>query len=305
MDLHKEHVAQTSKKLILSRAEFERLQEENQKVAVYTVKRKSLEEKEHRNAQLHKENLSLQDAIKELKDRIEQVKEQLEGMDDLEQTYQKLRKELEQAQGAEREVEIQFNKMLERKEGIIRSMNELAEEIEKKEIAHVKVKRLQEVHHWLTEYFMNTMEAIERQVFARVYHEFNSLFEHWFTLLVEDAVLIARLDDSFTPVLQQNGYDTRLEHLSGGEKTACALAYRLALNKVINGLITNIQTKDLLILDEPTDGFSAEQLDKMREVLQELGQKQVVIVSHEPKIESFVDHVLKVRKLEHVSTIEA
>ena len=64
-----------------------------------------------------------------------------------------------------------------------------------------------------------------------------------------------------------------------------------------------IKTKDLIILDEPTDGFSMEQLDKIRDVLDQLKMNQVIIVSHEAKIESFVNNVIKINKEEHVSNI--
>mgnify|MGYP001570677881 FL=1 len=57
------------------------------------------------------------------------------------------------------------------------------------------------------------------------------------------------------------------------------------------------------MLDEPTDGFSSEQLDKVRDVLEQLNAKQVVIVSHESKIESFVDNVIRVGKEEHISKV--
>ena len=76
----------------------------------------------------------------------------------------------------------------------------------------------------------------------------------------------------------------------------------IALNKVINDII-GAKTKDLLILDEPTDGFSSEQLDSMRDVLNELGLAQVIIVSHEPKMEGFVDSVIRIQKSEHVSCL--
>ena len=137
----------------------------------------------------------------------------------------------------------------------------------------------------------------------RVYHEFNSFFSEWAGILLEDEGITITLDDTFTPLVQQQGYDLALEHLSGGEKTSIALAYRLALNKVINDLIFTIHTKDILILDEPTDGFSSEQLDKMRDVLHQLGMKQIIIVSHENKIESFVEHVIRISKTDHTSTL--
>ena len=131
----------------------------------------------------------------------------------------------------------------------------------------------------------------------------NELFRTWFNVLIEDEAISVRLDDEFTPIIEQNGYETNVESLSGGEKTSVALSYRLALNKVINDIASGIRTKDILMLDEPTDGFSSEQLDKVRDVLEQLDMNQVVIVSHESKIEGFVDSVIRVGKEEHVSLI--
>ena len=111
------------------------------------------------------------------------------------------------------------------------------------------------------------------------------------------------MDEEFTPIIEQNGYETSFENLSGGERTSVALSYRLALNKVINDIVSGIKTKDIIILDEPTDGFSSEQLDKVRDVLEQLNMKQVIIVSHESKIESFVDNVIRVGKQENISSI--
>ena len=132
---------------------------------------------------------------------------------------------------------------------------------------------------------------------------FNDLFQKWFSMLVDNDLIKVRLDEEFTPLIEQNGYDIEYENLSGGEKTACALAYRLALNQVINTIVSSIKTKDLIILDEPTDGFSSEQLDKIRDVLNELKMNQIVIVSHESKIESFVDKIIKLKKEGHISNV--
>ena len=54
-----------------------------------------------------------------------------------------------------------------------------------------------------------------------------------------------------------------------------------------------IKTRDLLILDEPTDGFLEQQLDRMRDLLDELDAKQIILVSHEDKI-----GVLSIQSLE-------
>ena len=93
--------------------------------------------------------------------------------------------------------------------------------------------------------------------------------------------------------------------LSGGERTAVALAYRLALDQTINSVLSTVKTKDIVILDEPTDGFSEAQLDKMREVLLELAARQLIIVSHEQKMEGFVDHLIRIAKDGDSSKVES
>ena len=132
---------------------------------------------------------------------------------------------------------------------------------------------------------------------------FNELFKNWFDVLMEDETISVRVDEEFTPIIQQNGYETYIENLSGGEKTSVALSYRLALNKVINDIVVGIKTKDIIMLDEPTDGFSSEQLDKVRDVLEQLNMKQIIIVSHESKIESFVQNIIRVQKNESISVV--
>ena len=123
-------------------------------------------------------------------------------------------------------------------------------------------------------------------------------------MLIEDELLQVSLQEDFSLRVEQNGYETELDHLSGGEKTAVALAYRLALNRVINDMVSTINTKHLIILDEPTDGFSSEQLDKMREVLDQLNMEQIILVSHETKIEGFVDHMIRMNKGEHGTVVD-
>jgi exonuclease SbcC len=106
-------------------------------------------------------------------------------------------------------------------------------------------------------------------------------------------------------VIEQQDYELDYSFLSGGERTAVALAYRLSLNQVINSLLSKIKTRNLVILDEPTDGFSAQQLDKMRDVLNQLNVEQLILVSHEQKIESFVDNIIRFVKEGGVTRIES
>jgi len=114
--------------------------------------------------------------------------------------------------------------------------------------------------------------------------------------VLEDDTLVARLDATFTPILQQHGFDTDLSFLSGGERTAVALAYRLALVRAVHVLLPHLGTAGLVILDEPTEGFSREQLERVTDVLRGIGAGQLLIVSHDPVLEGFVDRIVRVHK---------
>ena len=69
--------------------------------------------------------------------------------------------------------------------------------------------------------------------------------------------------------------------------------------------VCDAMQSNLLILDEPTDGFSREQLFKLRDILNELKCEQVITVSHEAELESFVDKIFRITKVNGESTIVA
>jgi exonuclease SbcC len=221
----------------------------------------------------------------------------------IENEFKTAKEALEILQNNERKIAIQKRELEVKEEELTKAIKTLDEEIKRKTQIKKDLKKLSEYNNWLDEYFLNLMNTMEKNVMLQVYREFNDLFEQWFNILIEDETINVRLDDEFTPVIEQNGYETTIDNLSGGERTAVALAYRLALNRVINDIIGQIKTKDILMLDEPTDGFSTEQLDKIRVVLEQLNIKQVIIVSHETKIESFVDNVIRINKNEHISEV--
>jgi len=278
-----------------------RVKERN--AALIELKQRELLEKKERQSELLESAKKIELQIGELGKKSLQFSSELKLFADSTEKYKKAKLEFEQAAEKEKLAEIQCASFMKEKEGIYAIAKQLGEEVEKKQQARQKLERTQQMHSWLSQDFANLVDAIETNVLARVQSEFNGLFKQWFGVLVEDELMTARLDESFTPIIEQNGFETEVDNLSGGERTACALAYRLALNKVINDLISTIRTKDLIILDEPTDGFSSQQLDKMREVLEQLNLKQVVVVSHEPKIESFVETVIRIAKDEHISRI--
>ena len=164
---------------------------------------------------------------------------------------------------------------------------------------------LLELYDWLSLDFLELIQFTERNVLIKLRQEFSRVFSKWFGILVPQGALDVRLDESFSPIMIHNGIEMEYSFLSGGERTAIALAYRLALNQIINSMLSKIKTRDIIILDEPTDGFSEVQLDRMHDVLRELKVSQLIIVSHEQKMENFVDNVLRIKKVNDVSSLES
>jgi exonuclease SbcC len=184
-----------------------------------------------------------------------------------------------------------------------KTIEELQKEISQKLLNKEKSITLISLEDYFSKQIPALSELIESHLFSSILKDFKEHFERWFSDLIDSESLFATIDDSFSPTITIDGYDTDIGNLSGGEKTCVALAYRLALNKVINDVVSSINTKELLILDEPTDGFSSEQLDRVRDVLDTLGLKQIIIVSHEAKMESFVDSIIRITKNEGESQI--
>lgn len=222
---------------------------------------------------------------------------------DLKKKFDETKAKSEESNEKLRSLEIEKGGLEKELQGLNDSISRLNQEILHKEKIKKDIITLGELQHWLTENFSKMLEIMERKVMLAVHSEFNAFFQKWFGMLMDTEIIKVRLDEEFSPIIEQNGYETEFSHLSGGEKTAASLAYRLALNQVINNVMAVIKTRDILILDEPTDGFSSEQLDRMRLVLEELNTKQIILVSHESKIESFVDNVIRLNKREHVSEI--
>lgn len=155
---------------------------------------------------------------------------------------------------------------------------------------------------WLQEFFIPTLDHIEKQVLLSIQQQFNETYRRWYSILIEDPTKESRIDENFTPIIEQDGYEQDIDFLSGGEKTSIALAYRLTLNSLMRKETQSMKS-NLLILDEPTDGFSKTQLSKVKDVLQELKSEQIILVSHEKELETYVDNIFQISKEGGVSRI--
>jgi exonuclease SbcC len=322
-DSHKEHLKQDAEvkkqEIMKSIKEFEA-----QKVALREIKNKSREsldaeraaqkalnqkilkeagviEKINQLDNLTNSKKSSERKLEMINNEVSELNLRINKLLNIDAKYSEARFLLDKAVKEERDIAIEERGINENLMSINNLKSMLEKEITKKEILRQDMAYLKQLILWIQEHFLILVNRIEKNVLVTVHHEFSELFEKWFSMLTEQ--LSARLDEDFTPIIEQQGYEISYDFLSGGERTAAALSYRLALNQVINSLMSHLNTKDLLILDEPTDGFSSNQIEKMRDIMQDLKVKQLILVSHESEIESFVQNIIRFEKKQGITKI--
>ena len=284
---------------VISKYEFERI-ERRYLENLQEVKNKSKIEKEIQD------NNKLIDAFKI---EINSDKQKLREKQDLYDNNNNAIKDLEILEGT---VENLKNKISEMRQSISgkcselrlleSNLHEVENEVKAKKDRYLNKLIFQQTNNWLEEHFIPAIQDIERHVLQSINEEFNQLFQRWFSILMETGDISVEADSNFTPIITQSGYSLSVNSLSGGEKTSVALAYRLALNTMLKKVAG--MDNALLILDEPTDGFGKEQLFRLRQVLDELNSAQIIMVSHERELESFVDKIYRVTKDGNQSRIE-
>jgi len=291
----------------------EKINEINSKISLYEkkiqemnilkIKYYGIEEKQKNVQEFEKLDVFLKKDLELLNRHVETLNYHIFELSKFDNIFESKQKELEESLENEKMAEIKVAELKKEIDFFSVEIKELKERIEITEKIKKQMNYLAKLEDWLSNKFTPLISFIEQNVMTKLKAGFSKLFAEWFYMLVSDSFNV-RLSDDFTPIIEQQDYEIDYAYLSGGERTAIALAYRLSLNQIINSLLSKIKTKDIVILDEPTDGFSEQQLDKIRDVLQQLNVKQIIIVSHEQKIESFVENVIRFKKERGVSIME-
>ena len=280
------------------------LEKKKMDLSMLKVKTLGLEKSKAKLSSLEKNKEGLKRDLSLLEKHLSDLKDQIAKFSKYNNLFRMKSDELKSALLGEKNSEIALAELKKETELTHKETEKLEVLIKKKEESKNKLSDLLELSDWLSSQFLNLVEFIERNVMIKLRVEFSKLFSKWFQMLAGSSFDV-HLDENFTPLVMQNDMEMHYSFLSGGERTSVALAYRLALNQTVNSVFTSIKTGDIVILDEPTDGFSEIQLDKMRDILDELTVKQLIIVSHEQKMESFVDNVLKLSKEDGYSRVDA
>jgi DNA repair exonuclease SbcCD ATPase subunit len=119
-----------------------------------------------------------------------------------------------------------------------------------------------------------------------------------------DFVLEIRMNEKseveFWMVDHETSVEKPLSAGSGYEKTVSSLALRCVLSK-----ICSLPKPNIIVFDEITGKVSNENLDKIGLFFDKLKQffEHIWIISHNPLIQDWADHSVKVRKEENISTV--
>ena len=299
---HSEHeLGKLKEQISSSESEFDRLTgqlesvkafEDEEKEFLRALKERSKLEKELSSGRkkLQQANTKLSRALTELKEATAKAKE----TSALSEEISELETKLNRARDDERSAALELTQAKTELADSSRELERLAAEVKRKEVSLEESRRLGTYQNWLSGYFRPTVELIERRMLSQAAARFNDHFQRFFTSLVDDPDMVVRVKEDFSPVFEREGFEQDFEALSGGERTSMALAYRFALNSVVRETVSS--RPELVILDEPTDGFSKEQVFKMRGLLDELDSRQVILVSHQQELESMADHIFRGEK---------
>jgi len=185
------------------------------------------------------------------------------------------------------EVRVNLKKLGAEKE----TREEKARELEKLREARERVQRLREkVKHYkalLKEDALSEVSRIASEIFEELTEEKYS------------GITVKAEENKVKLGVIYDGMEYSLGFLSGGERIALGLAFRLALSLYLAGEMS------LLILDEPTPYLDEERRRRLVDIMQRYLRKipQVIVVSHDEELKDAADKVIRVTLENGVSKV--
>lgn len=305
--MSEEHRKEVIMKISMKIEELEtKLRQDSKLVAPLSEDVKLLKQLEEVNMKLEHYDKSLDD----LKHKISLIKIREDNASD--KKLSELKKELNKIIEKDKELYSKKNSISEVLDYLNKEVKKLKEDYSGKEIIikdyeeeikhKGKVKYLVELLINLRNYVKDIRSVIRQKFLSDFRFEFQKKFEE---IRNQEEEYSVELGFDYEPVAYTtSGEEVPVNHLSGGEKTSVALAYRLALSNLAAEM-SNVTPAELLILDEPTTGFDAEDIKSLPEALKNITSiPQIIIVTHEPLLKEIADNNVEIRKEKNESIIE-
>ncbi|MEL9999846.1 MAG: SMC family ATPase [Desulfurococcaceae archaeon] len=219
-------------------------------------------------------------SAEEIRLSLKAVEKEIPGIySELEKTRQRIKSILERREKLAKELG-RIEEALKVVERDLREVEKLNEELTK---IQSKLNTMKSVGE-LLERASQAIEEVEISVLKILASEFRRYFYEYIAALIPDQpVEVAVMDDfSLSQKIKIGGSFYDVSSLSGGQSTAISLAYRLALNQTVRKYSPTLR-KGVLILDEPTTGFSRELVIRLKDLLKGMSgiEGQVIVVTHD------------------------
>jgi exonuclease SbcC len=250
---------------------------------------------------VRQEGTALERRLAERGERARALRAKLPDMDSLRRSLDEVSRRLSTAREEEAEERALLSRLDAQLDEALRRVRDAEVGRQERSALLAEAKDAEEKAGWVGGAFRTAVLEMEQKLLTHAQALFEREFARYFASLVDDPGLVARTDPAFTPLVMIEGEWTPAEALSGGERTSLALAFRLALAHVVRSM--GSLHLDTILLDEPTDGFSPEQVIRMGELLEELALPQVILVSHESQLAAIADRVVRVQKVDGRSVL--
>lgn len=198
------------------------------------------------------------------------------------------------------QVELSIKSIIDRKDKLSKEMGRIEESIKsiEKELRELdrisgEIDRIQKelnTYRKTNEILENAIKAvdeIEKRILKILVDEFRQHFYRYLDMLISDQPVDVVVTDDFalTQKIRIGRTLFNVASLSGGQNIAISLAYRLALNQTVRQYSPTLK-KSVLILDEPTTGFSREIVARLKEILRTMSglEGQVIVVTHDDSL---------------------
>jgi len=296
---------------------------EESRIKLRTEKQSSLRERD-RIAESIQSTMRYLARLDELTREIESLRGEVEGVD-----IDELAKLESELNGRLRELNEQLNELSNVRENLGKRIQSIVGEIARREEMIKGIERqLQEIDRLLKEVEKLQAEKksledvkkfvevaggvvgeIESTVLKILVDEFRRYFYDYLSKLLHGQPIEVVVTDDFglkTKIkIGRQSYD--ISSPSGGQNIAISLAYRLALNRVVREYSPTLK-KSVLILDEPTTGFSSDIVHRLKDLLREIGglEGQAIVVTHDKELIEAGDCRVKLtlNQAEHKTEVE-
>jgi DNA repair protein SbcC/Rad50 len=194
-----------------------------------------------------------------------------------------------------------------RKKDTARRIDELKDRIN---VAQEKMDRIDKIRKTVD--LLSAIRDAYRSIQPKLRSEYVKVLRNFVQQILDSLVggegpmLDVVIDESYTPYVKSDaGIQREVSHLSGGERTLLAFAYRLGLGQLIMQSRTG-HGLGMLMLDEPTENLGSEDgsIERLADAISRFKAiEQIIAVTHSEAFAAKADHVIVVDKEAGISKI--